>query len=422
MLSSVAPAGVTIFDLDHLASLFGKAKWHDQRFWYHSKHAFAFDAVGMTAFHGSMLVRAIKGRARKCVVVDLDNTLWGGVIGDEGLKGIVLGSGPEGEALVDFQSYLLQLKNRGVILAVCSKNDEENAREPFRLHTDMKISLEDISVFKANWNNKADNIIEIAETLNIGTDSIVFIDDDPAERDLVRRFLPEVAVPEMPSDPTEYIQALDGQGLFEAITFSEEDRIRTDLYRKDANRSEFKKTFTDLSEYLLSLDMEATVSHFDSFHLPRVSQIINKSNQFHLTNKRYNESEIKSILSDPRFHCRFFKLKDRFGDNGLIAVIMLCLQEDATLLVDSWVMSCRVLSRGMEEFICSEIVDIGKQLGCGKIVGKYVPTKKNSLVSDLYKRLQFSPVKKNDDAEYWELDLESDLPEYKTFIRCLRNK
>jgi FkbH-like protein len=403
ILSQCVKSGVTIFDQDYISSLYGKRFWYDERYWYHSKHAFSLDASGLIAFNAARLVTAIKGQSKKCIVLDLDNTLWGGVIGDDGLKGIKLGNGPEGEAYVDFQKYLLKLKSRGIILSVCSKNEDENAKLPFLSHPDMQLSLDDITVFIANWNNKADNIRKIAEILNIGMDSMVLIDDNPMERELVRKFLPMIEIPEIPEDPTKFIRAIDEQCYFETTTFSQEDEIRAEMYRDRAERNSFKKRYTDLTDFLKDLKMQAFVGELDSMSLPRISQLINKSNQFHVTTTRYTEAQIMFMVEDKEIIIRYFKLKDRFGDNGLISVIILKKQNQYDLYIDTWVMSCRVFSRGMEDFIHNEIVSIAQSTECKRLLGEYIPTKKNRVVSDLYKKFGYNMIKENNGDTKWEL-------------------
>ena len=411
--------GVTIFDLDYISSAYGKKKWHEARYWYHSKHAFALDATGLVAYDASKVIGSIKSSSKKCIVLDLDNTIWGGVIGDDEIKGISLGDGPDGEAFMDFQKYLLKLKDRGVILTVCSKNDEDIAKEPFTRHPHMQLKLDDITVFRANWDDKISNIRQIAAALNIGLDSLVFIDDNPAERQLVRSALPMVSVPELPEDPSDYISCLSGHSYFETVLFSEEDRTRSEYYRSNTTRSEFQKHFTNLSDYLRSLCMEMTMRDFDDFNLPRIVQLINKSNQFHLTTTRYNTNEIKAAQAESNKYCRYFTLRDRFGDNGLISVIILQRQGKDEFFIDTWVMSCRVLSRGVEEFICEEIISLARKIGCKKIIGKYIPTKKNKLAERLYERLHFrKKEEKWDGTAFWELSLDGEtLPSYSTFIR-----
>jgi len=412
-----AAEGVAIFDLEQISALFGKRRWHDERIWHYSRHAFNLDATGLVAYQAAKVIGAIKGKAKKCLVLDLDNTLWGGIIGDDGIEGIELGVGINGGAFVEFQKYLLKLKQRGVILAICSKNDEEKAKEPFLKHPDMQLRLDDIAVFTANWQNKADNIRSIAAALNLGLDSLVFVDDNPAERELVRQMLPMVSVPELPADPTGFEAALERQAYFETVNFSREDADRSNYYRGNAQRADYRGQFTDLSEYLQGLAMLARVVECDEFSLPRVAQLINKSNQFHLTTTRYTEGQIRVMLKEPHIYCLGFELEDKFGSNGLIAVVILEKRGEDTMFIDTWVMSCRVLARGMEEFIMREIVELAGQLGCQKVVGKYIPTSKNQIVAGLYDRLGFQLFEQKDDYTLWLLDLAGKVPQYETFIR-----
>lgn len=396
----------TIVDIDFLSSLVGKRAWFDDRFWYHSKHACSLDASGLLAYKAARLVAGLKGQSKKCLVLDLDNTLWGGVIGDDGLDGLRLGSGPEGEAFVAFQEYLLSLRNRGVVLAVCSKNEEENGKLPFLQHPGMRLSLDDIAVFVANWENKADNIRYIAETLGLGLESFVFIDDNPVERKLVKDLLPMVEVPEMPSDPVGYIATLDQLALFETVSISPEDAKRAAMYRDNAIRNEQKRHYTDLSSFLQSLRMQSCVGNFSDSCLPRVAQLINKSNQFHLTTTRYSEAEILARREARDHVCMDFTLSDRFGDNGLVCAVILRLEgEDA--IIDTWVMSCRVLSRQLEHFVYNAIRSAATRHGCVRIVGIYKPTKKNMLVSDLYDKLGFTLTNSCDEATVWTVDAKS---------------
>jgi FkbH-like protein len=419
-LASIDKQGVQIFDLDYVAAGIGKNQWEEWRFWYHAKHAFNMDAVGPVAFHGARLIAAAKGKAKKCIVLDLDNTLWGGVIGDDGIEGIALGSGADGEAFVDFQNYLLELKNRGIILTVCSKNEENAAKLPFLNHPDMKLKLEDISVFRANWNNKADNIRNIAESLNIGLDSIIFLDDNPAERTLVRKFLPMVVVPELPEDPTLYLETLHRGAFFETLSFSDEDRVRSEYYRNNNAREELSRTFENLDQFLEQLEMKSHYGIINSFYLPRAVQLINKSNQFNLTTIRYGENDIEGFLKNPAYTCLYFKLSDRFGDNGLISIVIL-KEEGKNLLIDTWVMSCRVLSRNMEEFILNEIVHQAKTKGLEKVIGLYRPTAKNALVKMLYDKLKFKKVSESEKETVWEKSLEN-ANECPTFIEKIQEK
>ncbi len=414
-LTVTALPGVTIFDFDHLSGIYGKDRWVDDRYWFHSKHAFALDASGLVAFQASRLIAAAKGLAKKCLVLDLDNTLWGGVIGDDGIDGITLGQKAAGEAFSAFQEYARALNERGVILAVCSKNDEANAKAPFEQHPDMRLKLDNIAVFRANWNNKVDNIRDIAATLNIGLDSLVFVDDNPAERAIVRQFLPMVAVPEIPVDPSGYVKAVASLAYFEAASFAPEDRERARYYFENAKRTELQMSFSDTASYLNSLEMTATVGPCDTFHLPRMAQLINKSNQFHLTGVRYGEPDLLAMANDPDYTIRYFELADRFGDNGLISVVVL-RQSLEDLQVEAWVMSCRVLGRSMEEFVCGEMLKIAKERNCSAIVGQYKQSPKNGLVEGLYRRLGFSKILEEPGVATWRLEVSSDYSPPVTYI------
>lgn len=416
-LADALVPGVTIFDLAYLCSLCGARQWHSPRFWYHSKHAFDFDFFGVVAFQAARLVSSVRGRSQKCIVLDLDNTIWGGIVGDEGLEGIRIGSGADGEAFVDFQRYLLKLKERGIILAVCSKNEEEIAKKVFLEHPDMELQIEDIAVFKANWNDKAQNIQEIGRILNIGLDSMIFIDDSHVERALVRSLLPMVSVPEMPEDPAEYIAAIDRCCYFEAIAFSDEDRVRGEAYRANAVRAGLLGKALSLASFLQDLDMEAAMRRFDKLHVPRIAQLINKSNQFHLTTTRYSEAQIEAFMASLVHYCFFFRLKDRLGDSGVISALILKRMNESDLSIDTWVMSCRVLSRGMEEFIANELIFFAKETGFQRVLGKYIPTPKNILVANLYERLGFLKTAEDQGATSWEIDLRGELVFKECFIK-----
>jgi len=399
-LADTAGSDVVIFDFDHVSSLFGKAAWVDARHWFMAKTAFSLDASGLVACHAARLIAAAKGLAKKCLVLDLDNTLWGGAIGDDGLEGIKLGAGPEGEAFVAFQRFARALNARGIILAVSSKNDAQNAEEPFKTHPDMQLQLGDIAVFRANWDNKPDNIREIARLLNLGLDALVFVDDNPVERDLVRQVLPMVEVPELPEDPADYLAALAGQCLFETVAYSDDDRERARFYRENAQRDEASLGFGDISAFLRSLRMRGEVGTIDAFALPRMAQLINKSNQFHLTGTRYSEAELAALSRAPNCVALWFRLTDRFGDNGLIAAVIL-RQAGTELQVDTWVMSCRVLGRSMEEFIAAELFAVARRLDCRAVTGFYRPSAKNQLVATLYQRLGFDPAGSTEEGTMW---------------------
>lgn len=386
--AAAAQAGVQLFDLEQVAMTSGLNTWHDHGYWFHSKHPFAPGLAPTAAFQAARFLAGGLGGAKKALVLDLDNTLWGGVIGDDGLAGIKLGNGADGEAFAAFQAYLKNLTDRGIILAVASKNEESAAKAPFLEHPAMVLRLDDIAVFKADWRNKADNIREIAEILNIGLDSLVFVDDNPAERALVLAELPMVAVPEMPADPAAYIPALDSLAFFETTAYSKEDRARGRMYLENARRHEARIHLTNIDDYLKSLEMKADSGPAEAFALPRMAQLVNKSNQFHPTTTRYTEQELRVLAENGRNVVRWFSLTDRFGDYGLIAVLVLKPQGRA-LVIDTWAMSCRVLERGMEEFIIRELAGAALAAGADELIGLYRPTPKNALVAGLYEKLGF---------------------------------
>ncbi len=330
----------------------------------------------------------------KCVVLDLDNTLWGGVIGDDGMGGIELGDLGSGKAYVRFQRWLKELTYRGVLLCVCSKNDERNAKQPFEEHPDMVLKLSDITVFVANWQDKASNISAIRDTLNIGMNSIAFIDDNAFERELVKSKLKDVIVPDMPKDPSEYVSYLQSLNLFEAVSYSREDRARAEMYRSEAERRKVSAKYDSIDDFLKDLDMISDYSPFAAFDYPRIAQLSQRSNQFNLRTIRYTEDEIARIANDKNYVTLQFNLKDRFGDHGLISVVIMKSEGDA-LFVETWLMSCRVLKRGMEAFVLNTAVERAKRLGYKKVIGEYIPTAKNAMVADVYENHGFTAAGDN---------------------------
>jgi FkbH-like protein len=391
--------GVDILAVDDRAARDGIGKWHDPALWHRSKQEVSPTAGPMYGDLVGRWLAAKQGRSFKCLVLDLDNTIWGGVIGDDGIDGIALGQGsPLAEAYTAFQEYARELSRRGVILAVCSKNDEANALEPFEKHPDMVLKRTDIASFIANWSNKADNIRAIAQDLSIGLDALVFLDDNPFERDLVRQELPMVAVPEVSDDPTGYAVALADAGYFEGLSVTNEDRDRTSQYQGNKARDELRAAVTDLPSYLRGLEMRLIWKQFDKIGLQRIVQLINKSNQFNLTTRRYTDEEVIAVMADPDAFGLQLRLLDRFGDNGIIAIIIGRLQEDCAggrvkdLYLDTWLMSCRVLGRQVESTTLNLIAQQAAKLGATRVVGEYIPTKKNAMVKDHYARLGFTAV------------------------------
>lgn len=402
--------GIYLMDLDYVASEYGLKNWFDECLWFLYKVPAALDALPLAARNVAQAILSFHGKTVKCIVLDLDNTLWGGVIGDDGMAGIRLGHGGEGEAFLNFQGYLRDLRDRGILLAVCSKNDPENARLPFREHPDMLFKEEDFAVFIANWENKADNLRSIQAVLQIGWDSIVFLDDSAFERNLVRQELPEVIVPELPEDSALYVQYLASLNLFETHTVSGLDRDRTQLYRQEAVRKENAKKFTNIDDYLKSLEMKMTVAPFDAFHLPRISQLIQRSNQFNLTTRRYSVKDCEAFIADPARHPFFAILRDKYGDSGLISVIVLNQQSDTEMWIDTWLMSCRVLLRGVEAFLMNYVVAYARRHNVLRIVGEYRPTPKNKMVQEFYPGFGFRKIDTNEDRTLWAMDVEAYVP------------
>jgi FkbH-like protein len=386
-----ASTGVTVLDVEEVASLIGKRNWDDPRMWIAAKQYPAAEAAGMLASHQVALLRAILGLSSKCVVLDLDNTLWGGVIGEDGLEGIRLGGSAEGEAFVEFQRYLSGLRERGIVLAVCSKNNESDAKLPFQQHPEMVLRLDDISVFVANWLPKAENLRTIAAKLNVGIDSLVFIDDNPAERELVRKQISDVYVPELPSDPSLFVQALHREGLFEALTLTSEDKARAGTYRANVCRENLRSGSSSIDEFLESLQMRMELRPFDGPNLPRIVQLINKTNQFNLTTLRMTTEQVKSFAAVNGSYTQFMHLYDRFDDNGITGLIM-ASSSGEELTIDLWVLSCRVLGRRAEEAMLASVWNSARKRGFKRLRGMYKPSLKNQQVADLYDRMGFQLV------------------------------
>jgi FkbH-like protein len=378
-----------LLDISSIQNQTGKNNFFQPSIYINTEMVLSLDVLPWIATHTLDLVAAMYGKFKKCLILDLDNTMWGGVIGDDGLENIQLGSLGIGKAFTEFQYWIKKLKNRGIILAVCSKNTESIAKEPFEKHPDMVLRLEDIAVFIANWENKPDNIRQIQHILNIGFDSMVFLDDNPFERNIVRENIPDITVPELPEDPADYLEYLYTLNLFETVSISNEDAERTKLYQVEAERSVLQKNFTNEDDFLKSLDMQSLVAPFNKFNTPRVAQLSQRSNQFNLRTVRYTEADIESMSVSNDFFTFVFGLEDKFGDNGLICVIILKKEDKETLFIDTWFMSCRVLKRGMENFTLNTIINFAKENGYTYLKGEYLQTAKNEMVKDHYQRLGF---------------------------------
>jgi FkbH-like protein len=395
-------------DVHGISAHLGLANWFDWDRYFSYKILLTSEANFALARSLNAMIGAIYGRSRKVLVLDLDNTLWGGVIGDDGVDKIQIGrETPVAEAYTAFQEYCLALRNRGILLAVCSKNTDEIARAGFA-HPSSVLKLEDFSAFKANWSHKHENLLEIAQELNLGVDSFVFVDDNPAERAIVAAQLPQVAVPDVGSEVTKYAAIIDAQRYFEPASLSKEDLERAALYATNSQRAEQEKQFADYGEYLDSLEMVAEIQPFVPVYIERIAQLTNKTNQYNLTTRRYTLAEMEGMAASPEHITLYGKLADKFGDNGLISIIAGSRQGEA-LHIDLWLMSCRVLKRDMEFAMLDALAQRAMARGINRLDGVYLPTKKNGMVADHYERLGFTPADAPSDAPegatYWKFDL-----------------
>jgi FkbH-like protein len=396
--------GVRLIDMEFQASYFGRRHWFDERLWCHAKQALSPAFLPPLAKSVSDTLLADLGVGVKCVVLDLDNTMWGGILGDDGIDRLELGHTEVGLVFRRFQQALVELRNRGVLLAICSKNDERLVLDVLDNHPDMVLRRDDFVAVVANYDDKVGNILMIRDRLNISLDSLVFFDDSPFERERVRRALPDVQVPDLPEDPAGVLDALARWNLFEGHHATIEDRQRRALYQADNQRQAIREQHENVEEYLADLHMEAEVRPFEPFTLPRVLQLVQRSNQFNLTTIRYSDGELKVMATDRSTHTFSVRLLDRLGDNGVIAAVIL-RTSGTDMLVDTWIMSCRVLGRRVEELALSLIVDRARACGCRRIVGRYTPTGKNTLVAGLYSRLGFTPAGSDGATHLFALDV-----------------
>lgn len=422
-LTEKHPTNVHIIDMEYLSAAVGKERWFDEGAYFLTKQGFCMDYFGQAADDITKVINALLGRTNKCLVLDLDNTLWRGVVGDDGALNInVDPNDPLGEAYRAFQQYVLMLKNRGVILAVNSKNDEAVAKEPFEKNPDMILKLDDIACFVANWEDKASNLSRIAKELNIGIDSLVFFDDNPAEREIVRQFCPEVTVIDVPEEPEKYIRALDEASAFEWAEITEEDRKRSDSYIENTRREALQSSFVDYGEYLKALEMEGHCGLVSDVEKDRFTQLLNKSNQFNLRTVRYTGSEIGDLMGNKDIRCIFVTLKDKFSQYGIISCIILKFMNDPDIsdekvcFIDSWCMSCRVLKRGVEDMALSYVIKTAREMGANILAGEYIPTAKNSMVKDLLSGFGFEKYEKNG-RQLFRYDLSQDLSK-EFYISC----
>lgn len=403
-----ADEDVGLVDVDALAARFGKDVWFDDRNWHLAKVALAPAALPLLAQHTAAVLASRLGLSRRCLVLDLDNTLWGGVIGDDGVGGLTLGEGPQGEAFVDFQQAIKELSTRGIVLAVCSKNELQTAQEPFVSHPEMVLKLDDIAAFAANWRSKSENLVEIARTLNLGLDALTFVDDNPYERSQVRQALPQVDVLTLPEDPTGYRRALEEYPFFEPPGLTAEDRTRAQQYQGRARAEALRQSVGSLEEYQASLGMVATIGPIDDANMARVVQLINKTNQFNVTTRRRNRAEVEVLLAQSGVEHFWVRLRDRFADHGLIGVVIATFGDDC-LEIDTLLMSCRVIGRGVEEVMRDELIERARRRRCAELRGVYLPTPRNKPVSELFERLGFAQLQAQDGRSEWSLPLVQDM-------------
>ncbi|MDY5050348.1 MAG: HAD-IIIC family phosphatase [Candidatus Mucispirillum faecigallinarum] len=385
-------SSIHILDFNKICQLYGYNNIINKKYYYAAKITINMEYLPVVAKNITDIISAAAGQMKKCVILDLDNTLWGGVVGDEGCDKIQIGSLGNGYIYTDIQKYFKELKNRGIILAVCSKNDENNAKEPFLKNKEMVLSLDDITVFTANWKDKASNIADIQKQLNISYDSMVFIDDNPAERELVKNTIPDITVPDLPNEPEKYLSFIKSLNLFETASFSKEDVIRTNFYHEEFKRNENKKQFSSIDEYLANLEMRASVKPIDNFNYARTAQLTQRTNQFNMRSSRYTDEDIINIMHSKEYASLIFNLKDKFGDYGIISAVILKISNN-NIFIDTWVMSCRVFGRSLENFIMHKIIEYAKTHNISTVTAEYIQTNKNTMLKNLY--LDFNFKKEN---------------------------
>ncbi len=402
------PPGSYFLDLELVSGMMGREAFYDPRRYYWTKQPFSERGVVRLAEHVVAGIRALTTGPKKVLVLDLDNTLWGGVVGETGPLGVALGDSPDGEAYRAFQKHARALSKRGIVLALASKNNEADGREPFEKNPDMVLSLDDIAAAEICWEPKGTTIRRIAQTLNLGLDSFVFVDDNPAEREQVRQAIPEVAVVDVPVEPAEYVRALQAGLWFETTGLTDADRERAAQYAVERQRRELQETAGSMEDYLRSLEMLADVREIDEADLMRVVQLLGKTNQFNLTTRRHTREDVVRMLDRPRSIGVTLRVEDRFGDHGLVGVLLAVPLDDTpeVLRVDTWLMSCRVIGRTVEEFTCADLIERAERMGYRRILGEFLPTKKNALVAELYDRMGFRRLDSGDGSSVlYELEL-----------------
>lgn len=409
-----------ILDINYLSGQYGLDKWQDPFYWYMYKYAVAVPAIPLLAFNLANIIKAIYGKNKKGLVLDLDNTLWGGIVGDDGVDNLVIGEETsEGQVYTDFQKYLKEISQMGILLNINSKNDLDNALTGLN-HVDGVLKPEDFIVIKANWEPKSNNMLAIASELNLGVDSLVFVDDNPAEREIVKSYVIDVAVPEM-KEPYKYIQTLDHCGYFENIKLSSDDMKKNQMYKENVERNKMVATFNNYDDYLKSLDMKATIDKFSPIYMARIAQLTNKSNQFNLTTKRYNQSEIEETAKNDNYITLYGKLEDKFGDNGVVSVVI-GKKTNERLDIDLWIMSCRVLKRDMEFAMMDSLIKECVKQNIKELYGYYYPTMKNGMVKDFYKIQGFTKINEDENGNtIWKFIID-DYKNKNKFIDVEENK
>lgn len=390
-----------LHDLNYLSASYGLEKWADPLYWHMYKYTLCMEAIPTLAFSVSNIIKSIYGKNKKALALDLDNTLWGGIVGDDGVDKLEIGEEtPLGQVYEEFQNYIREQKSIGTILTVCSKNEYENAIAGLN-HPDAPLKPDDFVAIKANWEPKSKNLVETAAELNLLPESFVFVDDNPAEREIIAQQVPGVIAPEIGSVEN-YIQVLDQSGFFEVTNLSADDASRNQMYQENAKRVQLQQSFDDYDEYLRSLEMKGTIKPFESVYMERIAQLTNKSNQFNLTTKRYTGAEIKAVAESDSYIDLYGKLEDKFGDNGVVSVVI-GEKRESVLHIDLWIMSCRVLKRDMEYAMMDELVGHCQKAGITKILGYYYPTAKNRMVQNFYELQGFTKTKEDEEGNAeWE--------------------
>ena len=405
-----------IEDIQYLSASYGLDNWADPLYWHMYKYALSMEAIPTLSYNVACIIKSIYGKNKKVLALDLDNTLWGGIVGDDGPENLEIGQETSmGQVYSEFQDYIKKHKDIGVILTVDSKNDHENAIAGLE-HPDGTLKPDDFVVIKANWDPKSKNLVDTARELNLLPESFVFVDDNPAEREIVRAQVPGAAVPEI-GNVENYIRAIDHAGYFEVTNLSADDAKRNEMYKANAQRAALEASFEDYGQYLDSLEMTGRIRGFEPVFLDRIAQLTNKSNQFNLTTKRYSRAEIEEVADSSEYIDIYGKLIDKFGDNGVVSVVIGHLNGD-TVDIDLWIMSCRVLKRDMEFAMMDGLVERAKEAGMSKLKGYYYPTAKNNMVRDFYDRMGFSKVSEDSEGNtVWEFDLTGTYTNKNTHIK-----